>query len=39
MDSYSETIIETPDARTLYLSVKPELDRLVTDRSSIEIDF
>ncbi|RNI12046.1 hypothetical protein EFE42_09130 [Methanohalophilus sp. RSK] len=38
MDSYSETIIETPDARTLYLSVKPELDRLVTDRSSIEID-
>lgn len=38
MDSSSETIIETPDARKLYLSVKPELDRLVTDRSSIEID-
>jgi len=38
MDSYSETIIETPDALKLYLSVKPELDRLVTDRSSIEID-
>ncbi|WP_462273097.1 KEOPS complex subunit Pcc1 [Methanohalophilus sp.] len=31
-------MIETPDARKLYLSVKPELDRLVTDRSSIEID-
>lgn len=39
MDSSSETIIETPDARKLYLSVKPELDRLVTDRSSIEIDI
>ncbi|WP_129596456.1 KEOPS complex subunit Pcc1 [Methanohalophilus profundi] len=38
MDSSSETIIETPDALKLYLSVKPELDRLVTDRSSIEID-
>jgi KEOPS complex subunit Pcc1 len=38
MDSSSETIIESPDARKLYLSVKPELDRLVTDRSSIEID-
>lgn len=38
MDSSSETIIETPDARKLYLSVKPELDRLATDRSSIEID-
>ncbi|ADE36324.1 KEOPS complex subunit Pcc1 [Methanohalophilus mahii] len=38
MDSYSETIIETPDALKLYLSVKPELDRLVTDRSSIEMD-
>ncbi|MFW5987090.1 MAG: KEOPS complex subunit Pcc1 [Methanohalophilus sp.] len=38
MDSYSETIIETPDALKLYLSIKPELDRLVTDRSSIEID-
>ena len=38
MDSSSETIIETPDALKLYLSVEPELDRLVTDRSSIEID-
>ncbi|APH39700.1 KEOPS complex subunit Pcc1 [Methanohalophilus halophilus] len=38
MTSSSETIIETPDALKLYLSVKPELDRLVTDRSSIEID-
>jgi len=38
MDSSSETIIETPDALKLYLSIEPELDRLVTDRSSIEID-